>query len=193
MVQINFAQNEIHFKVVYYGPGFSGKTTNIESIFHLIHPGKKTQLTTIATEGDRTLYFDFAPLNLGKISGLTTKLQLYTVPGQVFYKATRQIVLQGADGIVFIADSRKDRMDANLESFNDLKDNLSKEKLNLENIPLVMQWNKRDLDNVMSVEEMEEKLNTGHWKSFSAVAPKAIGVGETLREITRQVLATMQE
>lgn len=192
MVQINFAQNEILFKIVYYGPGYSGKTTNIEAIFHLVNPGKKTQLTAIATEGDRTLYFDFVPVDLGKISGMSTKLQLYTVPGQVFYKATRQIVLQGADGIVFVADSQKDRMAANLESLEDLKDNLKKEKFNLETIPLVIQWNKRDLESPIPVEELEEKLNYKKWKSFPAVATKAQGVGETLREITRQVLATME-
>ncbi|MBI3723721.1 GTPase, partial [bacterium] len=143
MVQINFAKREINCKLVYYGPGLSGKTTNLEVVHKKAPASKKGELTSIATEGDRTLFFDYMPLELGKVGGMNTKFQLYTVPGQVYYNATRKLVLQGADGVVFVADSQPDKMDENLESLQNLDDNLKEQGLDIRTLPLVLQWNKR--------------------------------------------------
>ncbi|MHC4201427.1 MAG: GTP-binding protein, partial [Planctomycetota bacterium] len=147
MVQINFPAREVNCKIVYYGPGRSGKTTNLEVVHAKAPPDSKGELVSIATETDRTLYFDFLPLNLGQIAGMNTKFQLYTVPGQVFYNATRKLVLQGADGIVFVADSNPEMRDENIESLENLAENLEENGLNINDMPLVFQWNKRDLPN----------------------------------------------
>ncbi len=183
MVQINFARKEVNCKIVYYGCGLSGKTTNLE-IVHEKAPGdRKGELTSIATEGDRTLFFDFMPLDLGKVGGMSTKFQLYTVPGQVYYNATRKLVLQGADGIVFVADSQRDKLEENL------RDN----GLDIRKIPLVIQYNKRDLPNVMSVEELEEKINIYDAPSFEAVAITGEGVFPTLKKLSAMVLAKLNK
>ena len=140
MVQINFAKREINCKLVYYGPGLSGKTTNLEVVHKKAPASKKGELTSIATEGDRTLFFDYMPLELGKVGGMNTKFQLYTVPGQVYYNATRKLVLQGADGVVFVADSQRDKLEENIESFTNLEENLREQGLDPKTIPMVLQW-----------------------------------------------------
>ena len=191
MVQINFALKEVNCKVVYYGPGLSGKTTNLEVIHSKAPKQHIGDLTSIATEGDRTLFFDFLPLNLGSVSGMTTKFQIYTVPGQVYYNSTRKLVLQGADGIVFVADSRRGKMDENLESFANLEENLEEYGMDMGTIPLVVQYNKRDLPDVYTVEEMEEKLNKYNSPYFEAVAVTGEGVFPTMKKLSQMVLESL--
>ncbi|RME04329.1 MAG: GTPase [Planctomycetota bacterium] len=193
MVQINFALREVNCKIVYYGPGMSGKTTNLEMVHQKAPPEATGELTSIATEGDRTLFFDFLPLDLGKVAGMTTKFQLYTVPGQQFYNSTRKLVLQGADGVIFVADSKKGKMEENIESLRNLQENLAEYKLDIRSIPLVMQWNKRDLPEVIPVELMEEKLNPMRVPSFEAVAFKGDGVFPTLKKLSTMVLETLNK
>lgn len=180
-MQINYGKREISCKLVYYGPGMSGKTTNLEIIHQKVPDQNKGEMTSIATEGDRTLFFDFLPLDLGNVRGMTTKFQLYTVPGQVYYSSTRKLVLQGADGVIFVADSQKDKLPENLESLKDLESNLDDYGLELNKIPLVIQWNKRDLPNAMSVEELEEKINWPGAPTTNAVAVTGEGVLSTLK------------
>ncbi|GAB4154888.1 MAG: hypothetical protein Kow00107_04810 [Planctomycetota bacterium] len=188
MVQINFAAREINCKIVYYGPGRSGKTTNLEQV-HINSPKKCVgEMVSIATETDRTLFFDFLPLDIGKVAGMQVKFQLYTVPGQVYYNATRKLVLQGVDGVIFVADSQRSMLEENLESLQNLYDNLRENGFDPETVPIIMQWNKRDLPDVMSVEELEEKLNPKKYPSASAVASEGKGVFETLKKIAIQVL-----
>ena len=188
MPQINYARREISCKVVFYGPGLSGKTTNLE-IIHEKDPNQdKGNLTSIATEGDRTLYFDYKPLDLGQIAGMATKFQLYTVPGQAYYNATRKLVLTGADGLVFVADSQKEKMKENLESLKNLEDNLKEHEIELSKIPFVLQYNKRDLPNIHTVQEMNDALNKYHVPAVEAVAFKGTGVFETLKAIATLVL-----
>ncbi|HHN46913.1 MAG TPA: hypothetical protein ENN09_05675, partial [Planctomycetes bacterium] len=188
MVQINFASREVSVKIVYYGPGRSGKTTNLEQI-HLKAPqDSKGELISIATETDRTLYFDFLPLDLGKIAGMTTKFQLYTVPGQVYYNATRKLVLQGSDGVIFVADSAPSMKDENLESLENLEENLEENGLDINEIPIVFQWNKRDLPEVMSVEEMNKDMNRWNSPTCEAVAVRGEGVFKTLKLLASQVI-----
>ena len=193
MVQINFALKEVNCKIVYYGPGLSGKTTNLE-VVHAKAPNQNVgELTSIATEGDRTLFFDFLPLNLGKVAGMNTKFQIYTVPGQVYYNSTRKLVLQGADGIVFVADSRRSKMDENLESLHNLEDNLTEYGMDINAIPLVLQYNKRDLDDVLSVEEIDQQLNRFGSPFFEAVAVKGDGVFPTLKKLSSMVLEKLND
>ncbi len=180
-MQINYARKEISCKLVYYGPGMSGKTTNLEIIHEKVPEQNKGEMTSIATEGDRTLFFDFLPLDLGQVRGMTTKFQLYTVPGQVYYASTRKLVLQGADGVIFVADSSSDKIEENLESLKDLQDNLAEYGINIEQIPLVIQWNKRDLPNALPVEELEEKVNWVNAVTTEAVAAVGDGVLSTLK------------
>lgn len=188
MPQINYARREISCKVVYYGPGLSGKTTNLE-IIHAKDPNQdKGNLTSIATEGDRTLYFDYKPLDLGQIAGMATKFQLYTVPGQAYYNSTRKLVLTGADGVVFVADSQKEKMKENLESLKNLEDNLKEHEIELSKIPFVLQYNKRDLPNIHTIQEMNEALNKYNVPTLEAVAFKGTGVFETLKSIATLVL-----
>lgn len=188
MVQINFAKREINCKLVYYGPGLSGKTTNLEVVHKKAPASKKGELTSIATEGDRTLFFDYMPLELGKVGGMNTKFQLYTVPGQVYYNATRKLVLQGADGVVFVADSQPDKMDENLESFQNLEENLREQGLDPKTIPMVLQWNKRDLPNILPVEELDKRMNKYGAPTFEAVAVTGDGVFPTLKKLAQIVL-----
>lgn len=193
MVMINHATREITIKIVYYGPGLCGKTTNLEYIYKTATPEKKGKLLTVATETDRTLFFDFLPMELGTVKGMKLRTQLYTVPGQVFYDATRRIVLRGADGVVFVADSQKAMIDANLESIENLKTNLEINNLDPNSIPLVLQFNKRDLPDLSEPEEMNKILNYRHVPFFNAVAIKGIGVNETLRKIIEFVLIHLHQ
>ena len=191
MVQINFALKEVNCKVVYYGPGLSGKTTNLEVVHSKAPRSNVGELTSIATEGDRTLFFDFLPLNLGPVAGMTTKFQIYTVPGQVYYNSTRKLVLQGADGIVFVADSRRGKMDENLESFSNLEENLQEYGMDIHSIPLVFQYNKRDLPDVYAIEDLQEKLNKLNAPYFEAVAVTGEGVFPTLKKLSQMVLESL--
>lgn len=193
MVQINFALREVSCKIVYYGPGVGGKTTNIQVIHEKAPAGHKGKLTSIATEGDRTLFFDFLPLELGTVSGMKTKFQLYTVPGQVYYNATRKLVLEGADGIVFVADSQQDKMKENIESWQNLQDNLEEYGLDIQDIPVVIQYNKRDLPDISSVEELEAKVNTINAPSFEACAIRGEGVLATLKTLSAKVLERLNQ
>ncbi len=189
MVLFNYATKEITAKIVYYGPGLCGKTTNLQFIYDSLPSNNKSKMLSLATKTDRTLFFDFLPLDLGRIRGMRTKLQLYTVPGQVYYNSTRQLVLKGADGVVFVADSQDFALDANLESLQNLDENLRKQGVRVAETPLVMQWNKRDLDNALPVEELEKEVNSAGVPSFESVATTGIGVEETLRGVTQLVLS----
>jgi len=191
MVQINFANKEIQCKVVYYGPGMSGKTTNLEVVHQKAPTGAKGDLTSIATEGDRTLFFDFMPLDLGNIAGIKTKFQLYTVPGQVYYNSTRKLVLQGVDGIVFVADSQSDKIDECIEALENLKTNLTEYGRDLETIPFVIQYNKRDLPKALPIEELQAKLNPTGAPYFEAVASTGEGVFPTLKALASLVLESI--
>jgi signal recognition particle receptor subunit beta len=193
MVQFNFARKEVSCKLVYYGPGMSGKTTNIENIHHQAPDTMKGQLTSIATEGDRTLFFDFLPLDLGEIAGMRTKFQLYTVPGQVYYDSTRKLVLQGADGIVFVADSNPAKRQENVDSLRNLEENLREYGVDLNNFPLVIQYNKRDLPDAMDISVMDQEINHYEAPSHEAVACKGEGVMATLKLIAKMVLDRLNE
>ncbi len=191
MVQINFALKEVNCKLVYYGPGLSGKTTNLEVVHSKAPSTNVGDLTSIATEGDRTLFFDFLPLNLGPVAGMTTKFQIYTVPGQVYYNSTRKLVLQGADGIVFVADSRRGKMDENIESYSNLEENLREYGMDITTTPLVLQYNKRDLPDIYAVSELDEKLNKHNSPCFEAVAVTGEGVFSTLKKLSQMVLESL--
>jgi hypothetical protein len=193
MVQINFARREVNCKIVFYGPGLSGKTTNLEIIHKKVPDTARGNLTSIATEQDRTLFFDFMPLDLGQVAGMKTKLFLYTVPGQVYYDSTRKLVLQGADGVSFIADSDPNRMNDNLESFKNLEKNLKDYGVDIRKIPLVIQYNKRDLPGALSVAELNAKLNPIGVPTFEAVAVKGEGVMQTLKGISKLVVDRLNE
>ena len=188
MSSINFATREISCKVVYYGPGLSGKTTNLQVIHQKMPQDKRTDMVSLETEGDRTLFFDFLPLNLGDIKGFKTKFQLYTVPGQVYYNSTRKIVLRGVDGIVFVADSQRSREAENLESLQNLRQNLEDYGVNLDEIPLVLQYNKRDMENVFTLDEMNQMLNPKSIPFFPATAHNGKGVVTTLKAIAMLVI-----
>jgi len=188
MVQINFATREVNCKIVYYGPGRCGKTTNLQ-VVHAKAPTNSTgELVSIATETDRTLYFDFLPLDLGTVAGMRTKFQLYTVPGQVYYDATRKLVLQGADGVVFVADSNPDLLQENIEALDNLAKNLKENGLDITDLPLVLQINKRDLPNALPAEEINKILNRHNWPTVNAVAVNGDGVFQTLKAISQQVI-----
>jgi len=188
MVQINFGQREVSCKLVYYGPGMSGKTTNLEIIHQKAPDTARGEMVSIATETDRTLYFDFLPLDLGQVAGMHTKFQLYTVPGQVYYNATRKLVLQGVDGVIFVADSNPEKMDENLESLENLRENLAGMGIKLDEIPFVLQYNKRDLPNAMSVPDMDRIINKRGVPSVEAVARDGKGVFATLKELSKLVI-----
>jgi hypothetical protein len=187
---VNYATREITCKIVYYGPGRSGKTTNLHYIYGQVPGDRKGQMVSLATQTDRTLFFDFLPIDLGSISGFTTRFQLYTVPGQVYYRTTRKLVLQGADGVVFVADSQARQLDENIESMQDLHANLAEQGVDVRAMPLVIQYNKQDLppEIVTPVTELDEALNFRGVPSFTADALHGPGVFETLRGISEQVL-----
>jgi len=188
MVLFNYATKEITAKIVYYGPGLCGKTTNLQFVYDSLPSNNKSKMLSLATKTDRTLFFDFLPLDLGKIRGMRTKLQLYTVPGQVYYNSTRQLVLKGADGIVFVADSQDHAIDANLESLQNLEDNLKRQGVRIREIPLVIQYNKRDLANALPVAELDAEVNKLGVPHFESVATNGLGVEETLKGVTQLVL-----
>ncbi len=189
---INYSSREINCKIVYYGPGLGGKTTNLQYIYDKMSPDTKGKLISLATETERTLFFDFLPLALGDIRGFKTRFQLYTVPGQVFYDASRKLILRGVDGVVFVADSQIERMDANIESLENLKLNLKENGYDFEKIPFVMQYNKRDLPNAAELQEMKTILNPKTSPDFEGVATKGIAVFETLKAIAKLVLVEMK-
>ncbi|MBN1652538.1 MAG: GTPase [Deltaproteobacteria bacterium] len=188
---INPLSKEISAKIVFYGPGLSGKTTTLKYIYSSVRPDRRGDLVSLATETDRTIFFDFLPLHVEQVHGMGVRIQLYTVPGQVFYAATRKLVLNGADGVVFVADSQTACRDANLESLDDLQDNLASIGLEIESFPLVFQYNKQDLDNILSVEEMSSLLNRVGAPEFRSSAIKGIGVLPTLKTITRLVIHSL--
>ncbi len=190
---INYANREINCKIVYCGPGLSGKTTNITQIYRAANPSFRGKLVTLNTEMDRTLFFDFLPLELGKIAGFNVRFHLYTVPGQVFYEASRRLILKGADGVVFVADSRKDRMDANYEAMRDLEENLKLYNLHFNELPYALQLNKRDLDEVHDVPFLTKELRVGNEPVYEAIATANKGVPETLRDVAKQVLRRLRE
>ncbi len=193
MALIDLSKREVHCKIVYYGPGRCGKTTNLLYIYNSMNTDAKGKLLTIETKGDRTLFFDLLPLNLGKINGFDIRIQLYTVPGQAIYEATRKLVLKGVDGLVFVADSLRVRRNKNIESLKDLMANLKEYNLDIESLPIVLQYNKRDLVKspipTLSIEELEQDLNsTLQVKTFEAAATKGIGVFETLKDISKKTV-----
>jgi hypothetical protein len=192
MVQINFAQKQINAKIVYYGPGMSGKTTNLEVVHKRAPESNRGDLTSISTDGDRTLFFDYMPLDLGTIAGMRTSFQMYTVPGQVYYNSTRKLVLQGVDGVIFVADSSPGAMEANLESLRNLEENLNEYGKSLASMPHVVQFNKRDLPGALSVEELSKALNLHNAPVFEAVAATGQGVFPTLKGLASLVLKHIQ-
>jgi signal recognition particle receptor subunit beta len=185
---INYSSREINCKIVYYGPGLGGKTTNIQYVYDKLNPETKGKLVTLATEMDRTLFFDFLPLELGTVKGFKTRFHLYTVPGQVYYNASRKLILRGVDGVVFVADSDECRIDANVEALYNLHENLSEHGIELTEVPFVIQWNKRDMPTALPVDELEHELNPDGHKSFEAVAVKGTGVFDTLKCVSKEVL-----
>jgi len=193
MSLVNYSTREITSKIVYYGPGRSGKTTNLQYIYGQVPEDRRGRMVSLATETDRTLFFDFLPLDLGTISGFQTRFQLYTVPGQVYYDATRKLVLQGADGVVFVADSQRAQADENVDSFRNLQVNLLEQGVDPRQIPIVLQYNKRDLPGVMSVEELDDLLNYRDLPRYEARALAGAGVFDTLRGISEQVLRRLSQ
>jgi signal recognition particle receptor subunit beta len=192
MTFINYAAREINCKLVYYGPGLGGKTTNLQHIYAKTNPTAKGKLISLATETDRTLFFDFLPLELGTIRGFRTRFHLYTVPGQVFYDASRKLILKGVDGVAFVADSQRVRMDANLESIRNLHENLRGQGYNLAGVPYVLQLNKRDLAGIVPADEMTRALRVKDEPVFEAVATTGVGVFETLKALARMVLLKLR-
>ena len=188
MTFINYAAREINCKIVYYGPGLCGKTTNIQFIYDKTGTGAKGKLISLATESERTLFFDFLPIELGTIRGFRTRFHLYTVPGQVFYDASRKLILKGVDGVVFVADSQEARMDANIESIRNLKENLREHAVVIDKIPYVLQVNKRDLPTAVALHEIEKALRVKNEPVFEAVASRGTGVFETLKAVVKAVL-----
>jgi signal recognition particle receptor subunit beta len=188
MTFINYAAREINCKIVYYGPGLCGKTTNIQFIYDKTGTGAKGKLISLATESERTLFFDFLPIELGTIRGFRTRFHLYTVPGQVFYDASRKLILKGVDGVVFVADSQEARMDANVESIRNLKENLREHAVAIEKVPYVLQLNKRDLPTAVALPELEKALRIKDELVFEAVASRGTGVFETLKAVVKAVL-----
>ena len=191
MALLNRSTGEVHCKIVYYGPGFGGKTTNLEDVFKRIAGRGEAQMTRLSTEGDRTLYFDLLPLDLGNVLGYRTHLHLYTVPGQPRYNASRKIILEGVDGIVFVADSHPNQFFWNRVSFENLRRNLALASRTLESVPLVLQYNKRDLPEAVSIEQLERLLNSGGWPAYPAVASTGQGVIETLKAIVGVVVGEL--
>ncbi len=191
MALINIASHEIHCKIVYYGIGYCGKTTNLQYVFKSINPTARGEMLSIATETERTLFFDFLPLDLGTVHGFRTRFHLYTVPGQILYERTRLAVLNGADGIVFVADSQAEKFEENLQSVSELEMNMRRLGKDMSRYPIVMQWNKRDMPSALPVAVLERYLNRRHVPSFEAVAASGKGVFATLRAISKNVMAQL--
>src|SRR5437762_4745182 len=191
MVQINFAQKQVNAKIVYYGPGMSGKTTNLEIVHQRAPAPNRGDLTSISTDGDRTLFFDFMPLDLGTVAGMRTCFQIYTVPGQVYYNSTRKLVLQGVDGVVFVADSSASMVEENLESMRNLEQNVAEYGKSLATIPLIIQYNKRDLPDAMRLEELNRLLNPYNAPTYEAIANTGQGVFPTLKALAARVLESI--
>lgn len=190
---INFASREINCKIVYYGAGLGGKTTNLQWIFERTAAKSGGKMLSLATETDRTLFFDFLPLELGTVRGFKTRFHLYTVPGQVFYDASRKLILRGVDGVVFVADSQEERMDANEEALDNLRTNLKDHGYDFDTMPYVLQLNKRDLPSALPADKLKEALSLKNEPVFDAVAVQGVGVFETLKEVGRQVLAELRK
>jgi hypothetical protein len=190
---INYVARELNCKIVYYGPGLGGKTTNLQHVYSITAPENRGKLISLATETERTLFFDFLPIDLGQIRGFRTRFHLYTVPGQVFYDASRKLILRGVDGVVFVADSQEERLDANLESISNLRENLKEHGFDLAKMPYVLQLNKRDLPNIMPAEELRRLLLVKGEPVFEAVAMKGVGVLDTLKAVVRQVLIELRK
>jgi signal recognition particle receptor subunit beta len=190
---INYSSREINCKIVYYGPGLCGKTTNLQYIYRRTNPDQKGKLISLATETERTLFFDFLPLALGDIKGFKIRFHLYTVPGQVFYAASRKLILKGVDGVIFVADSQIERMESNMESLDDLQINLAEQGYELEKLPFAVQYNKRDLPNIVPVEEMDKLLNHRTVPWFEGVATTGKGVFETLKAVAKLVLFELKK
>ena len=192
MTFINYASREINCKIVYYGPGLCGKTTNIQWIYEQANPEKRGKLVSLATETDRTLFFDFLPLDMGMVKGFKVRFHLYTVPGQVFYDASRKLILRGCDGIIFVADSQRARMEANIESIANLATNLKENGFDIRSVPYVLQLNKRDMPSAATIPEMEHLLRFRGEPMVEAVANQGTGVIDTLKAAARQVLMELQ-
>ena len=190
---INYSSREINCKLVYYGPGLCGKTTNLHYIYAKTSPEAKGKMISLATETERTLFFDFLPLSLGEIRGFKTRFHLYTVPGQVFYDASRKLILKGVDGVVFVADSQIGRIEANQESVENLRTNLAEQGYSLDKIPYVIQYNKRDLPEVGSIEELQQLLNPTGVPNFEGVARTGVGVFDTLKAVAKLVLTELKK
>jgi len=193
MTFINYAAREINCKIVFYGPGLGGKTTNLQYVYDRTNSNSKGKLISLATETDRTLFFDFLPLDLGTVRGFRTRFHLYTVPGQVFYDASRKLILKGVDGVVFVADSQRARAESNVESLQNLDKNLKEHGYDLATIPYVLQFNKRDLPTAMPADEMYQQLNIKGEPTFEAVAPQGVGVFETLKAVAKLVLLELKK
>jgi mutual gliding-motility protein MglA len=189
---INYMAREINCKIVYYGPGLCGKTTNLQHIYERTNPDAKGKMISLATETERTLFFDFLPLSLGEIRGFKTRFHLYTVPGQVFYDASRKLILKGVDGVIFVADSQLERVEANLESVDNLRVNLAEQGYDLDKLPYVIQYNKRDLPNAVDVPELRSQINTTGVPDFEAMARSGEGVFETLKAVSKLVLTELR-
>jgi signal recognition particle receptor subunit beta len=190
---INYVAREINCKIVYYGPGLGGKTTNLQYVYQITSAENKGKLISLATETERTLFFDFLPIDLGQIRGFRTRFHLYTVPGQVFYDSSRKLILKGVDGVVFVADSQEERMDANLESLSNLAENLKEQGFDLAKIPYVLQLNKRDLPSAVPSEDLKQQLLVKGEPVIEAVAPQGVGVLTTLKAVARQVLVELRK
>ena len=190
---INYSSREINCKIVYYGPGLCGKTTNLQYIYNKTNPEAKGKMISLATETERTLFFDFLPLSLGEIRGFKTRFHLYTVPGQVFYDASRKLILKGVDGVVYVGDSQMERMEANIESLDNLSTNLQEQGFELEKLPFVMQYNKRDLPSASPVPELRANLNLLGVPEFEAVAATGVGVFDTLKAVAKLVLTELRK
>jgi mutual gliding-motility protein MglA len=191
MSMINYASREINCKIVYYGPGLGGKTTNLEYVYEKVAPSTRGKLISLATESERTLFFDFLPVDLGTIRGFKTRFHLYTVPGQVYYNASRKLILKGVDGVVFVADSNPGRLDANLESMDNLYQNLAEHDFDLRELPFVIQYNKRDLPDALPVEQLSATLNPTAVPAFEAIGTRGVGVFDTLKAISKQVIKSL--
>ena len=191
MSLINYASREINCKIVYYGTGLGGKTTNLEYVYSKVNPEAKGKMISLATETERTLFFDFLPIDLGEVKGFKTRFHLYTVPGQVYYNASRKLILKGVDGVIFVADSQAERMEANIEAMHNLYENLESYGYDLTNIPFAMQYNKRDLPNAKSMSDLRSQLNPMGVPDFEGVAIEGQGVFETLGAVSKMVVQAL--